>query len=604
MKISNIELKNYRAFYATHTIDTNNKNLLIYGENGSGKSSLYQSIVDFFAVVEKDLTKLPFNKNHWNRLSTTPDEEIIKITFDDNTSAEFTPTLATPQSANADFLRVAKQNPFYTYKRILKTYIADKSVEQQMLLLLVKEILATYVDAKGKSILDYWNILENLTKIKGKIPPNMIDYQEDMEVFSVSLQTAVNKLVKQLNDFLDKYFHTNIHLTITTPNFTNTHTNIKDIKNTAKELLEKATVQIKVKFFDKEIDNHTEFLNEARLSALAICMYLASLKVTPAPQKLKILFLDDIFIGLDMSNRLPLLEILKTEFLDYQIFMTTYDRAWFEVAKQWFDNKAKGNWKFFEMYVDDFTNKFDVPIILETKTHIEKAEYYLAKHDYAACGVFLRKECEKVLKKLLPPLMTKELKKDDSNNCKENDKSLNDLILIFKEFCQYVNLDFTPFEDLSIYKHSLLNPLSHNDMTLPIFKAELVTALNVLKELNKVEKVEIKEIPKTKGQSAILNLQDGISAELHITESISIFSQNSTMKLLSKCKVQLKNIRNTANNDTSKNQEFASLQKLYEFLCNEFSIECNLVELPQKISFNKGEGQPRKTLQQLIDALL
>ncbi|MBN3923585.1 AAA family ATPase [Nostoc sp. NMS4] len=53
MKITKIELKNFRAFYGEHTIDLSKKgkNLLIYGENGSGKSSLLKAI-ELFKVMK------------------------------------------------------------------------------------------------------------------------------------------------------------------------------------------------------------------------------------------------------------------------------------------------------------------------------------------------------------------------------------------------------------------------------------------------------------------------------------------------------------------------------------------------------------------------
>ena len=43
MRITDIEIKNFKAFYGTYQIDLRKagKNLLVYGENGSGKSSLY-----------------------------------------------------------------------------------------------------------------------------------------------------------------------------------------------------------------------------------------------------------------------------------------------------------------------------------------------------------------------------------------------------------------------------------------------------------------------------------------------------------------------------------------------------------------------------------
>jgi len=46
MRITKIALKNFRAFYADHEIELGKRgrNLLVYGENGSGKSSLLKAI--------------------------------------------------------------------------------------------------------------------------------------------------------------------------------------------------------------------------------------------------------------------------------------------------------------------------------------------------------------------------------------------------------------------------------------------------------------------------------------------------------------------------------------------------------------------------------
>ena len=49
MKITKIDIKNFRVFRGTHQIDLGKigKNLLLYGENGSGKSSLYLALKSF-----------------------------------------------------------------------------------------------------------------------------------------------------------------------------------------------------------------------------------------------------------------------------------------------------------------------------------------------------------------------------------------------------------------------------------------------------------------------------------------------------------------------------------------------------------------------------
>ena len=54
MKITKIELKNFKAFYGTYQIDLHKvgKNLIVYGENGSGKTSLYQALKRFLESSE------------------------------------------------------------------------------------------------------------------------------------------------------------------------------------------------------------------------------------------------------------------------------------------------------------------------------------------------------------------------------------------------------------------------------------------------------------------------------------------------------------------------------------------------------------------------
>src|SRR5580692_5392216 len=49
MKLAKITLKDFRGFSHEDTFDlAGGKNLLLYGENGSGKSSLYRALVEFF----------------------------------------------------------------------------------------------------------------------------------------------------------------------------------------------------------------------------------------------------------------------------------------------------------------------------------------------------------------------------------------------------------------------------------------------------------------------------------------------------------------------------------------------------------------------------
>lgn len=56
MKIKKVEIKDYKAFYGLNEFNVEGKNLFIYGENGSGKSSFYYALKDFFQSSTETLS--------------------------------------------------------------------------------------------------------------------------------------------------------------------------------------------------------------------------------------------------------------------------------------------------------------------------------------------------------------------------------------------------------------------------------------------------------------------------------------------------------------------------------------------------------------------
>lgn len=97
-----------------------------------------------------------------------------------------------------------------------------------------------------------------------------------------------------------------------------------------------------------------------------------------------------------MSNRLPVLEVLDHYFKDWQIFLFTYDRAWYELAKARLD---KDRWKKFEFYAGG-----EVPVWGEDCGALEKSKTYLQASqdlkvpDYKAAGVWARSAFEWMMK--------------------------------------------------------------------------------------------------------------------------------------------------------------------------------------------------------------
>ena len=248
-------------------------------------------------------------------------------------------------------------------------------------------------------------------------------------------------------------------------------------------------VAVNVQYNGRNVPNPSEFLNEARLTALAISIYLASLLTMPLSDY-SVLFLDDVFIGLDMSNRLPLLDILTARqigtdpndtFTNHQIFMTTYDRHWFEVAK---DNLPSANWAFWEMYAQPDVSMMDIPIITPHKSHLSRALRHLNSHelpDYSACANYLRKEAEEILKTYIPKEEFKILEGEHEGT--EPLIMLKGLIEIGLKFLTKIECDTTLLNELKSYLRILLNPFSHYNITTPIHRGELIKAIHCLKSL-------------------------------------------------------------------------------------------------------------------------
>ena len=274
-------------------------------------------------------------------------------------------------------------------------------------------------------------------------------------------------------------------------------------------------------------------MNEAKLSALNIAIYFSS--VLGKKPYIPILVLDDLLISLDMSNRDKILSLLldrsdDNKFFDddYQMFIFTHDRAFFEKAKQNFEYKSKKKWKYFEMFVDlEENEKYQIPYIKKNEqNNMSKAEYHFKNKDYPACANYLRKEVEnkfdrflkldnldekiklaklkenehiivdtaKDLKKLIDVLKQFEQLKDIPQNIQIEKCSLfsKQIIDTIKKVVRYIEEEFhfDEFEDIKLVLKNILHPQSHSDITKPLYKKELEEAIKLMEEFNNILRVQ------------------------------------------------------------------------------------------------------------------
>ncbi len=225
--------------------------------------------------------------------------------------------------------------------------------------------------------------------------------------------------------------------------------------------------------------HHPHFaLNEAKLSAIAISIFLgAILRQAPFSRDIKVLFLDDILIGLDNEHRLKLIKLLKDpEFQDFQIFITTYDRHWYEVAKV-----QLSDWKFLEFYKGHNGPKIHDDI----KSDYQKAEIYRDSFDYPAAANALRKVLEKTLKDKLPETYTLSENVKGLLKPPSLETLINRLNAYYKDL--EVEIPNAIIDGLKTYKTILLNPMSHDDVESPIYKNDIETAFQVIDDLKNIQ---------------------------------------------------------------------------------------------------------------------
>jgi energy-coupling factor transporter ATP-binding protein EcfA2 len=521
-KITKIKFINYRAFYGdSFCLETSGKNVLIYGENGSGKTSLFRGLKSFFEASnphhelslhdESNLFAEEFNE------AKTLNEIGIHLHFDEEI-LQWNNLDKTP--VGSFVAKTHLLNSFFSYKELLQTHYRshDRSFVEDFTKLLLETLLRHHQNPFTQNSLfdDYANMHMNINQMamsSVELFPNQKKLLRDAvkKEYIMPFVDGLTELLQQINKILSEFL----------ANFQQHFTVILQPEIDVEYLLEhRGEISIHLiinymgidnyKFLDmggtQHFFDHLDILNEARLSALAISIYLAALKTYPSELEYKILFLDDIFIGLDNANRLPLLKILNQHFSDYQIFLTTYDRYWFEVAKEYLDEK---DWTTAELYINrikDESGKVirEDPFLKPNLGNVQRALFYAdTLHDYPAAGNYLRKECERLLKKHLPNHYRIAV---DGSEINTLEALTNQLEKYFEDYKIKLGKEAIGVS-LRVFKKAILNPTSHDDLRSPLYRSELDKAFDLVKQLEALPKLKHQTVA-LKGDYLRLNLSE------------------------------------------------------------------------------------------------
>jgi HEPN domain-containing protein len=158
------------------------------------------------------------------------------------------------------------------------------------------------------------------------------------------------------------------------------------------------TLGLQIAFRGQTLERPQLYLNEARQSAIGLALYLGA-RLACAPQTtphLKLLVLDDVLVGLDHSNRLPVLNVLVELFPTWQVVLLTHDKGWFDLARQ---RLPSTDWTQYEIYEGDLTATAPMPIVRRTLKRpalalLQKARVLLTQGYLEAAANYVRQAFE------------------------------------------------------------------------------------------------------------------------------------------------------------------------------------------------------------------
>jgi len=417
-RLASLKLNNFRAFPEPEIFSLEGKNLLVYGENGSGKSSIFAALRALFRHPSPPPTlnsKHAF-ENKFKQPAGMPWS--VEAVFTNGKTVTWANTgLQGDKSLRNE---IALKAAMLDYRALMETNHLHGEDRVNLFNIIVNNLLASYgITSPGVhpfptsgtaqvAISEFWAKLQGMRERIGRnatvVPANIL---QACQGFNAGLNIALNAVNSLLPVLLRDLKYQDMQ--------------VKPLSFSG--LTPKASYWLDSRHYDGqeiwlEVDYRGEalqhphlFLNEARLSALGLAIYLAgrlALVQQATGDAPKLLVLDDVLIGIDHSNRLPVLDVLHTHFADWQVVLLTHDKTWFDLARE---RLPKDDWACCEVYEGDPTATAPIPIVRPTmnkpaKALLQKADellrlgYVEAAANYARQGfeMGVRIACE--LKKI------------------------------------------------------------------------------------------------------------------------------------------------------------------------------------------------------------
>ena len=387
MKITNLKIENFK-FHEKLELSING-NLLLYGENGTGKSSIYESLKSNLYISRAPTQDIQATFINRTKIHDTMK---VEIQFDETNSINRIDN----ELENSDLLN--NSTIYMLNEKTLNKVLNNKDFYQ------VIDTSLKYEFPKLKELLDIYNefeidIYRNMDESnKGEYISTRFDKDD---AFELKFREFINE--DNINNIIDNCFNEDFKMEFI----------INESSIDENNRLIRPTIRIKVQDIEDTNNLHNHF-NEAKLKMISKSIYFSLAKSFEQDNAIKLLVLDDFLTSLDMANRKLIIQYILDEFADYQIIILTHNLQFNNMIKRILTMKdIEDNWDYKHLFLTKEVNGYVSNVIDKNINYLQDAQDQLNNGEYQITGNLIRKEFENIAEELKQVL---ELGKTESLN--------------------------------------------------------------------------------------------------------------------------------------------------------------------------------------------